>query len=217
VGTTTVTCSATNTLGTGTATFTVTVAARPVLTLPEDAVDVPTGSSARLDLGSLPSGSRYVVDWGDGRATRDTVAGEPEPGHGYRGLGVYTVTVVAYDGQGVASAPATVTVTVSGTQLVKHLRSTVGGTSCVAAPWWQPPARDLLVAGTAGDDVIVLTAVPGGVQVDVGGTRTVYELTAAVLVVGLGGNDTVTIDPALTVPVTVDQDGAARTPLGPLC
>ncbi|WP_409333238.1 hypothetical protein [Trujillonella humicola] len=217
VGTTTVTCSATNTLGTGTTTFTVTVAPRPVLTLPTDAVDAPAGSPARIDLGSLAPGSRYVVEWGDGRTTRDTVAAEPRPGHSYRGLGIYTVTVVGYDALGVSSAPQTVTVTVSGVQVVQRLRSTVAGRSCAAGPWWQPPARDLLVAGTARDDVITLTAVAGGVRVDVGGTRTEHPLPASVLVVGLGGTDTVTVDPALGMPVDVQQDGAALSPLGPLC
>ncbi len=217
VGTTTVTCSATNAVGTGTTTATVTVAPRPVLALPDDPVDVAGGEEASLDLSSLPAGTRYVVEWGDGRTTRGAVDDDPAPGHRYRGLGVYAVSVVAVDVHGVPSTPDTVSVTVSGARLVPHLRGTVGGTSCARGPWWAPPARDLLVAGTAGDDVITLTAVAGGVRVDVGGSGATYERPDAVLVVGLGGTDTVTVDPALTVPVTVDQDGAARSPLGPLC
>lgn len=217
VGTTTVTCSATNEVGTGTTTAEVTVYARPVLPVPDAPVDVPAGEDARLDLSGLAPGSSYVVEWGDGRTTRGTVDDEPQPGHRYRGLGAWPVTVVAVDGGGVVSAPSTVTVTVSGVRVVPALRSTVGGSSCARGPWWGPPARDLLVAGTAGDDVITLTAVAGGVRVEIGGVAATHDLPAAVLVAGLGGSDTITVDPALTVPVTVEQDGAARTPLGPLC
>jgi PKD repeat protein len=133
------------------------------------------------------AGFDFAIDWGDGLTTGPVHSGSPLVwSHTYAHVGVYTVSMTATDKDGGTSTTATKTVTVAGFEVVS---GPCGGT-------------DLVIGGTSGNDRISVSSGKGSSTVKVSvnnhslGTFTVGR----VVVLGAGGDDTITFDSKLTIP-----------------
>jgi Ca2+-binding RTX toxin-like protein len=138
-----------------------------------------TFGSALADPGTL---DKLTVTWDFGDGTTQTgpaAAGAVSAAHAYAATGTYTVRLTVRDGDG-GTATVSATVCVSAAEVQAD---PLGGTA-------------LVVGGTAGNDTIKVTADGSTyVQVKVNGVNLgTFAPTNRVVVYGLAGDDTITVD-----------------------
>jgi autotransporter-associated beta strand protein len=138
-------------------------------------------AAAFTDAGTLDTHSA-TWDWGDGTSSAGTInesggAGTTTASHVFTASGVYTVTVTVTDNDGGATTVST-QVTIVAAQL-------------------QPDSADptktaLVVGGTTGSDLILLTRHQGNVRVSINGSsQGLFAPTGRIIVYGQAGNDAI--------------------------
>jgi Ca2+-binding RTX toxin-like protein len=151
--------------------------------------------------GSNPqSGTRYIINWGDGTTSSyNAVSGPLLMTHQYLGLSPasgfnVTADVVTSTNQNLFSASQTIVIT--------QVATVVEGT-----------VRSLYVGGdVAADSITVRRISPTsfGIKLSATGNETIFGYGGGsnsidrIVINGLAGNDTISIDPQLTIPVELD-------------
>ncbi len=131
----------------------------------------------------MAAGFTFDIDWGDGNFEAG-VAGSAfaDIPHIYDANGTYTITAVAYDQDGAASDEASFTIVVSPIAVIDG---------------------DLVVAGTDGADRIILSGSGGGTVRINNRPYKMPAFTGGIVVFGLAGNDTITVDGSIPSSVTL--------------
>ena len=140
------------------------------------AVDEPSAADAA-------AGFDFVIDWGDNHQTLINGALSPlDVEYTYMQKGDMTIQVTATDKDGGVSITATHQVTVAKTKMKDG---------------------KLLVGGSTSDDTISLF--PGSVYVTFDSEPALgpFEPTAGIVVFGLSGDDTISVDPDITLPLEI--------------
>ena len=141
-----------------------------------------------------------TVTWGDGTTDGPFHAGSPVVrNHTYANVGVYTVTMTATDKDGGVSTATTKTVTVAGTGLVPSAFGT---------------GTELLIGGSSAGDSIKIGpgSSKGSLKVTLNNVvKGTFSPTGGVVVLGQDGNDTITVDPQLTVAALLYGGGGNDT------
>jgi titin len=160
------------------------------------------------------TGFTYSVSWGDGSTQTINPSTNNGSGvtvtHTYTNVGVYTVSLTATDKDSGVSAAVTAKITISGAQIITDSTDST--------------KTALVVGGTSGNDTIQLTKSKSTVQVTLNGSSLgTFSPTGYLIVYGQDGNDTISVDSALSNPTmlyggagndTLTSDNAANILIG---
>ncbi|MFO0878364.1 MAG: tandem-95 repeat protein [Gemmataceae bacterium] len=134
----------------------------------------------------------YLINWGDGTTSQEIGGNGYQVSHVYADVGKFTISVTASDKDGDVSAVATHQVDVQPTMMLANPLD--------------PTKTDLHVAGSVGNDIIVLrpASLPGEVEVFIKGVSLgEFAPTGRVVVDGQDGNDQITVQDSGVGPTLV--------------